>query len=583
MTGEQRRLRLILCWHMHQPDYRDYASGESTLPWTYLHALKDYTDMVRHLERHPQARAVFNFVPVLLDQLEAYVQAFREGAVRDPLLRLLAVEDLDRITDGERQIVLNDCFRANHTTMVEPFPAFKRLVAIYRVLEESGGSAAHYVSGQYMADLLVWYHLAWTGETVRREHEFLIGLMTKGERFTHADRLALYRLIGEILSGLLARYKALADAGRIELSSTPHYHPLAPLLLDFRVARESVPDVQLPDSPCYPNGPVRVAFHVESALSSHEHRFGARPQGVWPAEGGVSDAFLRMLGQRGCRWTASGEGVLANSLRHYSPADPGERRDYLYRPYHIQAAGTSPACFFRDDRLSDLIGFEYGKWNGEDAVKNFVHELEAILANFPTDAYDPVVSIILDGENAWEYYPYNGYYFLDGLYEALARHPAIEMTTFSAYLDGCAAAGDERASPSSRCATFGVLPSLVAGSWVYGTFSTWIGSPDKNRAWDLLCKAKQSFDLMMASDKLTEEEKHIAHEQLADFESSDWFWWFGDDNPRHSVESFDTLFRANLRHLYALLKLPAPEWLDRPVSRGGAEAAERGGTMRRAS
>jgi alpha-amylase/alpha-mannosidase (GH57 family) len=249
----------------------------------------------------------------------------------------------------------------------------------------------------------------------------------------------------------------------------------------------------------------------------------------------------------------------------------------MYRPYAVRDLEQQIHCFFRDDRLSDLIGFEYGKWFGRDAVNHFISELEQIYHQ--TEAHEsPVVSVILDGENAWEYYPYNAYYFLSELYEALAAHPFIRMTTFSEYLAGC---GEGAGRPA--CAVAQTLPQVVAGSWVYGTLSTWIGSAEKNRAWDLLCAAKHSYDLVMASGRLSPSEQEAAGKQLADCESSDWFWWLGDYNPAPSVASFDLLFRQNLANLYRLLQLPVPASLDQPISHGGAGGAEAGGTMRRGS
>ncbi len=567
-------LNLVFLWHMHQPDYRDHASGEFLLPWVYLHAIKDYTDMAWHLEQHPQIKAVVNFVPVLLDQLEDYQQQFASGHIRDPLLRLLARENLDDLSAAERELVLDSCFRSNHHKMVAPYPAYKRLSDLFKTLETGGNAALAYLSGQYYADLLTWYHLVWCGESVRREHELAVSLMSQGEGFDHAERKQLFDLIGQLIAGIIPRYRKLAESGQIELSTTPHYHPLAPLLLDFNSARESAPDSSLPQSQCYPGGKSRVLAHLLSAQESHRARFGTTPQGVWPAEGALSTALLEVLAEHECRWVASGEGVLAHSLlasKHPLP----ERAHYLYRPYHVQGAASGVHCFFRDDRLSDLIGFEYSRWNGKDAALHFVAQLEEIARQAPADE-TPLVSIILDGENAWEYYPYNAYHFLNDLYSELHAHPAIRTTTYRDYLDS----GDVEGGQT--LAGEGELPRLVAGSWVYGNFSTWIGSPDKNRAWDLLCVAKQSHDLVVASGHLNEAELRAAGKQLSSCESSDWFWWFGNYNPAHAVESFDRLYRHNLMRLYQLLKLPVPVALNNPISHGGGEP-EAGGAMRRAS
>jgi alpha-amylase/alpha-mannosidase (GH57 family) len=291
---------------------------------------------------------------------------------------------------------------------------------------------------------------------------------------------------------------------------------------------------------------------------------------VWPSEGAVSAALLRLLSVHGVRWTATGEGVLVQSLRAASVL-AADRARYLYRPYRVGDHGIT--CFFRDDRLSDLIGFEYSKWHSHDAAAHFVGELERI-ATAAREDDPPLVSVILDGENCWEYYPYNGFYFLDELYGMLASHPYIRTATYADALRD-----DESGRPRP---TAGTLPRVVAGSWVRGDFTTWIGSPEKNRAWDLLCAAKASFDLVVDSGRLAAPQREAAFRQLAACEGSDWFWWMGDYNPAHAVASFDRLFRENLRRLYALLNLPAPAALDEPISRGGGHP-EIGGAMRRAS
>lgn len=547
------RLELVLCWHMHQPDYRDYGTGEYILPWTYLHAIKDYTDMAYHLENSSGGRAVFNFVPILLEQLADYEEQFATGRIRDPLLAMLAREDMASLSSAERAHILDSCFRSNHHKMIRPYPAYSHLFDAFQFFEEKGNGSLDYLSHQYMADLLVWYHLAWTGESVRRTRETVASLMAKGSQFTYEDRKALFDLIGELISGIIPRYRALAESGKIELSTTPYNHPILPLLLDLGSAHEAMPDAPLPKSSAYPGGRNRTQSHVARAIQYHKECFGVAPNGVWPSEGSVSDSALKLLAESGFKWAATGEAVLVNSLK--KAGELPARNEYLYRPYRTGGM----VCFFRDDYLSDRIGFEYSKWNGRDAANNFIHYLEEILSQSQDE--NPVVSVILDGENAWESYPYNGYYFLSDLYGALEGHPDIRMTTFSECL--------ERQSRE--------LPGVVAGSWVYGTFSTWIGSEDKNRGWDLLCEAKKSYDRVMASGRLSEKEKALAEKQLSDCEGSDWFWWFGDYNSADSVSSFDSLFRLNLANLYRMLKLPVPHALDRVISVGQGG----GGAMRR--
>ena len=582
-----RPLDLVLVWHLHQPDYRDHASGEFMLPWVYLHAIKDYTDMAWHLERHPGMRAVINWVPVLLDQLEDYADQFASGNLRDPLLRLLARDQRAALTEGERTLVLDQCLRAANSRMIEPYPAYKHMHELFRTLEAQGGPALRYLSDHFFYDLLIWYHLAWTGETVRRESELVTRLMAIGQHFEQHHRQELFRLIGDLVCGVVGRYARLAEAGRIELSTTPHYHPLAPLLLDFHSAREAQPKALLPEAANYPGGRERVTAQLQSALESHARRFGATPRGVWPAEGSVSAGLLDLLSGNGLAWAASSEQVLANSLaaaHHGTQHHGAQRAHYLYRPYRL---GSAPdlTLFFRDDRLSDRIGFEYQKWHGSDAAANFVGELECIAAE-AGQGERPLVSVILDGENAWEHYPYNAYYFLSALYKALESHPSIRPTTYDAFLLACSNTNNNNdgaaAAAGTPPAAMHKLERLVAGSWVYGNFATWIGSSDKNRAWDHLCAAKQSFDLVKASGRLGKEALAAAEQQLADCEGSDWFWWFGDYNPSVSVASFDRLYRAKLGNLYRLIGLPLPAALSEPISHGHGDP-EGGGSMRRAT
>ncbi|MBI3149666.1 MAG: glycoside hydrolase [Betaproteobacteria bacterium] len=563
---EGKPLDLVFLWHMHQPDYRDQVSGEYHQPWAYLHALKDYTDMVAHLERHPGVRAVVNFVPVLIEQIEDYVSQFATGQFRDPLLRVLASDSLDGLDEASRRWLIATCFPDNHARMVAPFPRFQRLHEVSRIVLAQGEVGLRYLSGSFFADLVTWYHLVWTGETERRRQSLLAELMSRGENFSCADRRQLLALIGATLAELLPRYRALAERGQIELSTTPGTHPLAPLLIDLQSAREALPELNLPRAPIYPGGAQRVAAQIKQAFAQHQRCFGQDPTGLWPAEGALSNAFLKEIAAAGFRWTASSETVLKHSLRE-TDGTLRARAEFLYRPWVV---GVAPglAVFFRDERLSDLIGFEYARWHGRDAAAHFLEGLRRIRAEVPAEGR-AVVTVALDGENAWEHYPYNGYYFFEDLYSVLEAAPDLRCTTFTTYLNQGLDGG-------------GVLPTLTAGSWVYGNFSTWIGDEAKNRAWDLLCVAKQAYDLVLASGRLDAAARAKAEAQLAVCEGSDWFWWFGDYNPQEAVRSFDTLFRANLGQLYQLLHLPLPEELITPIAQGRG-TPEGGGSMRRAN
>ena len=561
---------------MHQPDYRDIVSNEFVLPWTYLHAIKDYSDMAYHLEQNKKARVSFNYVPILLDQLLDYAEQFSKKTLRDPLLALLIAPNLADISGEQCQLIVESCFKSHHEKMLSPFPHYQRLLQLYQIVEPMmvDDDEFHYLSAQYKADLLVWYHLAWCGESLRVENPVIQRLMKKGALFTVEDRHALFDTMGKTIAGLIPRYKALMDAGQIEISTTPYYHPILPLLLDFRSTLDAMPDAPLPQNKQYAGGQQRAVAHIETAKKYHQQIFGQVPNGMWPAEGAVSHAALSLMAEHGVKWAATGQGVLANSLAK-SDLSNENKQDYLYQPYRVTNGEKDVLCFFRDDQLSDKIGFEYAKMHSTEAVNDFVQHIE-VIGNAHTDAdankdgKAKVVSVILDGENAWEYYPYNGYYFLKELYAALSAHPTIEMTTFS----------DMVAKVESGEIEAPNLPKVAAGSWVYGTFSTWIGSQDKNLAWDLLCNVKKVYDQVTASNQLSAKELVECERQLAICEGSDWFWWFGDYNSSESVASFDKLYRRNLVNLYQLLKQPVPDVLQRAISAGGGNS-ENSGTMRR--
>ena len=573
---EQKKIKLVLCWHMHQPHYRDGLNGEYRLPWVYLHAIKDYTDMVAHLENHSNAKVVVNFAPVLLEQLEDYAKQIRSWLqsgthIQDALLNLLSGETPITSDLETRFEIVQACQKAFAPTMIDTLPPFKKLLSMTRcdeltTMEEA--ACLVYFNEQFFIDLLMWYHLAWMGESLRQQDvrvQELLEVGYKAVHFTNEDRRRMLEVIADAIENIIPRYRSLMEKGQIELSMTPYGHPIVPLLIDFNSMKDAQPHDPMPASECYPDGYERAKWHVEHGMAVFEEHFGARPKGIWLSEGAISSAAIGLLDHYEIQWTASGEGVWRHSCEasHLDHHDIASKRA-LYQP--LQHASQECAMFFRDDGLSDLIGFQYKDWNPQDAANNFAHHLENIANSLGDQVEDYVVSVILDGENAWEYYSDNGYDFLSTLYHTLIQNPQIEMTTFSEVLE-------TGIRPRH-------LPVLKAGSWVYGSFSTWIGEPDKNAGWDLLVDAKITYDKVIASGKLSAEQEALATEQLAICEGSDWFWWFGDYNPSGSVKDFDQLYRRHLEKLFLLLGEKPPEQLSIPLSYGGGDM-ENAGTMRR--
>jgi alpha-amylase/alpha-mannosidase (GH57 family) len=528
-------MHVVLLWHMHQPDYR--VDGRFARPWVYLHALDAYSEMAARCEECPGMSAVVNFTPVLIDQLADYAWRLdrwrRDGAtIGDALLDAL----IELPPAGPaRAAVVRACLLPTDNPRMRRHPALRALAAA------AAGRDPATVPDPDLADLLVWFHLAWIGRTARAADPRVLRLLDRGAGFDGAARHALVEFAADTLVRLLPRWRALAGRQQVELATSPYYHPLCPLLLDFSAARDRAPSVALPAGN-YPGGAWRLRWQLSEGRARFAKTFGFDAAGCWPPEAALSEATLDMIAAAGFAWTAGSRAVLE--------ADP-------HRLYRHDRSGLY--CAFRDDGLADRIGFEYQHWQARDAVADLVHHLETI-------AVDParqMTLIALDGENPWEYYGDEGADFLAGLYHALTRHDRLRPAT----MRDCVQALGHAAAP---------LPPLRAGSWVHGELLTWIGHPEKNRAWEWLIEAKRRFDASSCADPALEH-------RLGACEGSDWFWWPGIHNPSASVAQFDELFRAQLAALYGALRLDPPDALARPFATGVGHEVAAGGTMRRAT
>ncbi len=546
------RVNVVLCWHLHQPQYRDPLTGQFERPWSYLHGMRDCIDLAVHLETVPEACAVVNFSPVLLDQLDDYCAGlaahFRNGApIPDRVLALLGPDG----PGEDRQhwpMLARACLRAGQDTQVGRFPAYRALAErAAQMLRDATVTAAE---PALLTDLAVWYHLAWLGETVRRGDPRVRPLLRRAGDFSTADRRQLLECIADVLSGLVPRYRRLAGNGQVELSISPWGHPVMPLLFDFAAAHEADPELVLPAAPCYPGGGDRARWHLARALQVFHRAFGLRPRGCWPAEGAISDATLAMLDGFGFDWTASADGV----LRRSAGAIPAAAAHCGWR-----RGGQRLVCFFRHDELSERVGFEYSHQDGDAAAADLVLELERLAANGGLQGRN-VISLVMDGLNAWESFPDGGYRFQRALYRRLAAHPRLRLSTFA------------------RCLQQGVevrpLETLVAGSWIDGRLDTWIGNPERNALWQWLCDAKAVFDQVVVEGSLDEAGQSLAEYQLGVCEGSDWFWALPEANPGESAASFQRLFRRHLGRLYQLLDEAPPEGLDPGTASLAPPAAE---------
>ena len=515
-------VKLALLWHMHQPYYEDLATGEHILPWVRLHAIKDYWGMVALLEEFPRIRVTFNLVPSLVQQ----VQAFAAGRARDRHLEL-GLKPAGELSPDEARWVVANGFHAPYDRMIGPYPRYAELLG-YRMERRPFGE-------DDLRDLQVWHKLVWMDPDWLASDERLLALVAKGRGFTEDDKQTLHGVELELLSRVVPAYRAAGERGQVELATSPFYHPILPLLCDSDahwIAHPAAPRLRQRFS-----RPDDARLQIDRAMAFHEAAFGRRPAGMWPSEGSVSDAAVSLMADAGLQWIATDEDILSRSL------GVAMRPELLYRPYRIGDRG--PVALFRDHVLSDRIGFGYQSWDAAAAAEDFVQRVRESGHRFSAATGGEVgtVSVILDGENAWEHYPGGGRPFLRALYRALGEAADIQTVTMAE-----AAAGP--AQP---------LPSIFPGSWINGDFYIWIGHRDDHRAWDQLADARTVFD--QRAGLVPAEARDRALEEILIAEGSDWFWWYGDDHSSDHDADFDDLFRRHLRNAYAALGAPIPEAL----------------------
>lgn len=530
-----RPIHLALVWHMHQPSYRDPANGQLALPWVRLHATRAYFDMAWLLEQHPDVRASFNLVPVLVEQIRAYVVGERDR------YWALSRKPARTLTTAERAFVLRHFFSVPVATDIRPRPRYWRL----HQRQRDGRRQPADFSDADLRDLQVLFNLAWFGFGARAEYPLVEQLEKKGHGFTEDEKRKLLDLQIAVLRRLLPLYRRLAERGQIELTTTPYYHPILPLLIDSDAAARCQPQQPLPPRFAWP---ADARAQVKRAIDAHSDAFGAAPAGVWPAEGAVSPEAMELFARSGLKWTATDEAQLWKSLGAHR-----EERD-RYRPWRLAVDGGHIDVVFRDRTLSDLIGFTYARNPAAVAIEDLVGRLDAIRArnHRPDDDEPLLVTIALDGENPWEHYPESGRGFLEGLYAALGRRDDIVTVRVGEHLE---------AHPPR-----GQLETIHSGSWIGGDYHIWIGSAVENQAWGALGETRQYFARNAAG--ADPEAVEAAHRHLLQAEGSDWFWWYGDHFASENDEDFDHLFRAHLRAVYARLGGEPPTRLDRSLYPG---------------
>jgi len=505
---------------MHQPYYVNLLTKETDYPWVRLHGIKDYLDMVKMLEKFPKVKQVFNLVPSLIEQIEEYTT----GQVKDKFLDL-SYKEAGKLTPQEKEFILNRFFSIYPEKCIFVHPR-------YYELYHKKATRKEFTTQDYL-DLQVWFNLAWFDPYFRHNIPELRNIVLKARFFTEEDKRIVLDKQLVVLNDIIPVYKEFMQRKQIEVILSPYYHPILPLLYNTKIAKEANPKSTLPGIQF--SHPEDAKAQIDNAVSMYKERFGVAPVGMWPSEESVSQHILPFIIESGIKWIVADEAILFKSLKLKK-----RNTTLLYQPHLLKREEGDLNIVFRDRNLSDLIGFVYHRWDVKFAVADFMKHLENISVSFK--GKDVLLTIAMDGENAWEYYTNDGHDFLEALYEKLSEAEFVKTTTVDEYLN---------AHPAKH-----QIPHLAAGSWIYGEFAKWLGAAQKNKAWEYLALAREELKKDIPQDKL-----ELAWKQMYILEGSDWFWWYADD----SSGDFDKLFRMHMVNFYTIIGKEPPEYLRYPI------------------
>ena len=553
---KDRPLHIAFLWHMHQPYYLDPISDRFVMPWVRLHGIKDYYDMVAILENFPDIHQTVNMVPSLVEQILKYTDSGATDEYMD-----LTLKPASELTVNDKIFILTNFFSLQWDNMLFVYPRYRDILERrgYSPTPQALEKACRRFTTQDFLDLQVWFNLAWFDPMFKDNDPFLKSLIEKGRDFSETEKCELINKQIDVIRMIIPEYKKLMARGQIEVTASPYYHPILPLLCDTDIAKVAIPGISLPKKRF--RHPEDAKTQIENAVSYHSRIFGSPPQGMWPSEGSVSEEIIPLLGRAGIKWIATDEEILARSLdiqfsRRLSDEDPVP--EALYKPYSIEKQGHRLSMIFRDHQISDLVGFVYSRWDSKKAVDDLISRLHRIRKGVEWHDGDHLVSIILDGENAWEHYKNDGHDFLSCLYERLSRESAFKTVRVSDYLSEQPPARD--------------MGRLFPGSWINHNFKIWIGHEEDNSAWDLVKETRDFLEATVKKEKGIEKDKIAeAWEKMYIAEGSDWCWWFGEEHNSGMDDKFDELFRAQLMGVYKALGKDAPEHFKIPLLRGERE------------
>ena len=547
----KKRLGVAFLWHMHQPFYKDPLCNKYMMPWTRLHGVKDYFPMAALVEAFEDVTVTFNLVPSLVEQINDYVR----NDAHDNLLDL-TIKKASSLTFEEKFDILDNFFRVNFKRFIEPNARYSELLIKKGIKPLSGSllkAAIKSFSEKDFLDLQVLFNLSWFHSISIDDDINLKDLVKKGKDYAEEDKEYILLKQKEILSQILPLYKKLQDRGQIEITTTPYYHPILPLLCNTSVARVSSPEMELPKRKF--SHPEDAKWHIEEAMKYHTEQFGQPPRGMWPSEGSVSVDAIDIMISKGIDWVATDEDILFNTLASYDKKYKGTTmfdRRIIYRPYKFKRDSKHIAMIFRDKNLSDMISFSYNSWDQTEAAWDLIGHINRVSENLRRDTDKGLLTIVMDGENAWEYYEDNGRKFFEVLYSNLDKQADVFSTTISDFL---------KLEPPDR-----TISNVFPGSWINHNFEIWIGQEQDNLSWEYLDRVRK--DLVNFTEEFHKNPKGIdassVREAWREFyiaEGSDWNWWYGGKAHTGKENPFDKLYRTHLKNIYKLLKKPIPDFL----------------------
>lgn len=539
-----KKLSIAFYWHMHQPVYQLNADGDYLMPWVRLHGVKDYLDMALSVNDFKSLKLNFNLVPALLDSLIEYGHKDYHD-----IHSRLTVTDISLLSDDDKEFILNNFFDANYSSMIYHHEPYNKL---YQKRFASEDISINDFSAQEYSDIMAWFNIAWLDPIYKNMFPELKDLINKEDNFTLEDRIAIIEFHRQIIRLIIPTYKKLMEEGKIELTTSPYYHPILPILLDINSAQKnlstvdsSMPDLNMADD---------AKLQTEMALDRMEELFGKRPAGIWPPEHCVSPQQLEMFKELGVQWTISDEGNLTNSINFEFVRDfKGYLEDpyFLMKSYKYKTKNSDIQLIFRDSVIPNLIGFEYANHDPKVAAADLYDRIKVIQNKLQTSPdSNHLLTIAMDGENSWENYYEDGSTFLNEIYSLIEEDETLDTVLISEYL------AQEKHHKE--------LKKIHSGSWINRNFQLWVGEPVKNLAWNYLKLAKDDLDAF-SKENPNDEKAVIAHRELMITQGSDWFWWYGEPNDSGQDHIFDYLFREHLKNVYSYLGIKSPEYLNTPL------------------